>query len=152
MAYHHFHTEEFWENCPPELESFRADNDGIRNAYFLMGDQNDNPPTVMIMDLPPGGVLRHHFHNSERVEIVIRGEIHSAGSVFRAGDVMTARQGEAYGPNPVAGPDWATTAEMFSNYRGATETNYPMPDGEVLTVDLTDPDFRSKLPPKPVTQ
>ena len=150
MGHYYFDSEEYWENCPPELENFRSHNDGIRNAYFVMGKKEDDAPTVMIMDLPPGAVIRHHFHDCERVEVVIRGEIRVGDKIFRPGDVMTASLREAYGPN-VAGPNGATTAEIFSNYHSATETNYPElgEGGAALTVDLTDPDFRAKLPPKP---
>lgn len=82
MAHFRFDDDEYWQNCPPELKAFRAGNKGIRNAYFVMGDKAADPPTVMIMDLEPGSVIRHHFHDYERVEIVIRGEIHADGQVF----------------------------------------------------------------------
>jgi hypothetical protein len=50
----------------------------------------------------------------------------------------------AYGPN-VAGPEGATTAEIFSNFRSACETNYP--DGDsVLTITLTDSGSLANLP------
>jgi hypothetical protein len=43
-----------------------------------MGDKAADPPTVMIMDLQPSSVIRHHFHDCERVEIVIRGALTAA--------------------------------------------------------------------------
>lgn len=37
MAHFHFDDDEYWQNCPPELEAFRVGNKGIRNAHFVMG-------------------------------------------------------------------------------------------------------------------
>ena len=150
MSYHRFEDDEYWENCPPELESMRADNAGnVRNAYFLMGDQSSDPPTVMIMDLAPGIIVRRHFHDCARVEVVIRGEIHVDGRVLRPGNVMTAGSLEAYGPH-IAGPDGATTAEVFGAFHAACEANYPTEAG-VVTVDLTKPGAMARRPPLPTS-
>jgi hypothetical protein len=151
MAYHRFADDEYWQNCPPELQSMRADNAGkVRNAYFIMGDKSADPPTVMIMDLQPGETVRRHFHDCARVEVVIRGEIYVDGQVLSPGDVMTAAALEAYGPH-VAGPRGATTAEIFGAFHAACEANYPT-DAGVVTVDLTMPGAMASRPPLPSVQ
>ena len=91
--------------------------------------------------------MRRHFHPCVRVEVIVRGEIHVGDTVYYPGDVMTAGYNEPYGPH-YAGPEGATTAEIFSNYTGACEANYPTEDG-VIHINLTQPGALASRPALP---
>jgi len=95
-----------------------AHEQGIDLGVAVLGEKSDNPPSVMLLELPPGHVLERHAHNTHRIEIVVRGSIITPdGKELRAGDVSTSGPGEFYGPL-TAGSEGCLSVEIFGDIRG----------------------------------
>lgn len=95
-----------------------AHEQGIDLGVVVLGSKADNPPSVMLLRLPPGHVLERHAHDTHRMEVVVKGSIITPdGRVLRAGDVSTSEPGEFYGPL-TAGPEGCTSVEIFGDVRG----------------------------------
>jgi hypothetical protein len=100
-------------------------------ANFLLGPDAPGTPRVLVLEMEPGFVIQRHSHGCERFEIIVGGSLYVGDDVLRAGDVMTARAGEFYGPK-VAGPDGCVTAEVFA-HQHASEPLYECADGTTST-------------------
>lgn len=101
-----------------------AHAEGIDLGLTLMGEPADNPPTAVLLKMPPGHVLDRHAHATHRVEIVIQGSvILPDGRVMRPGDVSTSAPNEFYGPL-TAGPEGSLSVEIF----GASSGLAPIPE------------------------
>ena len=97
---------------------------------ILMGEEGQNAPVTMLLEMPPGSVLPRHGHDTYRVEVVIRGSMTLPdGREVTPGDVLVTPPGSFYGPH-IAGSDGVLTAEIFSAASGLL----PLPDP-----DETDP-------------
>jgi hypothetical protein len=95
-----------------------AHEQGIDLGVVLLGDKANNPPSVVLLELPPGHVLERHAHNTRRMEVVVRGSIITAdGRELRAGDVSLSDPGEFYGPL-TAGSEGCLTVEVFADMGG----------------------------------
>ena len=95
-----------------------AHEQGIDLGVVVLGDKAANPPSVMLLELPPGHVLEKHAHNTHRMEVVVRGTmITPDGKELRAGDVSTSAPGEFYGPL-TAGSEGCLSIEIFGDVRG----------------------------------
>lgn len=111
---------EFWQ-APGRFSEMPAvaEQMGARVSFFPLGDgERDDTPIAVVFDMQPGYVIQRHAHPCERFEVVVRGSISFEGRTFYPGDVMTAGNGEIYGPK-VAGPDGCTTVEFFADTPGA---------------------------------
>ena len=86
---------------------------------FVLDDDQEawQSPAVVVLEMPPDYVLFRHAHVCHRFEVVVKGSMEADGRTLVAGDVMTARPGELYGPH-VAGPDGCTTVEVFGSLEG----------------------------------
>jgi hypothetical protein len=99
---------------------------GIDLGVSLIGPREDNPPVIMMLELPAGYVLSRHAHPTRRAEIVVRGSvILPEGRVLRPGDVTLTAAGEFYGPI-TAGAEGCLTAEFFGDLSGIA----PVPAGD----------------------
>ena len=89
---------------------------GYRNAIFRMGPDDDkDAPAVVMLYLPPGGVLPRHSHACYRLEVVVQGSMQAEdGAWLHPGDVRTSAPGEPYGPH-TAGPQGVLSVEVFSS-------------------------------------
>jgi hypothetical protein len=134
---------EFWQNCPDELKHMQEGRDGGAAAYFPLGERKDNPPTVIALRLPPGGVLLRHAHDCFRFEVIVQGTLNVGDQVLGVGDVMTSPPNELYGPH-VAGPEGCTTFEVFSNYKASHTPIVDLPGGPT-SIDVTIPEEHRKL-------
>jgi hypothetical protein len=95
-----------------------AHEQGIDLGVTLLGAQENDPPVVMMLELPPGYVLQRHAHPTHRAEVVVRGSIVlEDGRVLYPGDVSTSEPGMFYGPI-TAGPEGSLTAEIFGTASG----------------------------------
>lgn len=93
-------------------------------GMIVMGDEADNPPAAVLLEIPAGGRLPRHAHAAHRVEVLVRGSIFTPdGKELRPGDVSVSGPGETYGPL-IAGPEGCLTLEIFSKISGLP----PMPD------------------------
>lgn len=91
---------------------------GLDLGLALLGDRTENPPAVILLELPPGHVLERHAHGTYRMEIVLRGSMLLAdGRELRPGDVTTAAPGEFYGPL-TAGREGCLSVEIFAEAQG----------------------------------
>lgn len=96
---------------------------GIDLGISLVGPRDDNPPVIMMLELPAGYVLSRHAHPTRRAEIVVKGSvILPDGRVLGPGDVTLTAAGELYGPI-TAGAEGSLTAEFFGDLSGIA----PMP-------------------------
>jgi hypothetical protein len=129
MAFMSMDDPEFWTNGPEELKHLLQWRQGGL-AYFLLGERQDNPPTVVALRLAPGEVLPRHAHDCYRFEIVVHGMLDVGERVLKPGDVMISEPGIAYGPH-VAGPEGCTTFEIFSNHKASYVTHLELPEGRV---------------------
>jgi hypothetical protein len=140
--------ESYWnvpERFKPMLE--HAKGLGISKAsYFYMGDENDeSTPLAVILQMDPGFVINKHAHGCERFEVIVRGSVIEGDNTYVAGDVMTSPAYELYGPK-VAGPDGATTVEVFATSKGHLERVVEDSDGNEVRFNILD-NFRDVLVP-----
>jgi hypothetical protein len=135
------HDPQFWSRCPEELKPLAQG--GLGAAYFLLGRQSDNPPTVIALSMPPGWVSARHAHDCWRFEVVAQGELDVGERVLKPGDVMLSEPGVAYGPH-VAGPEGCVTFEIFTDYRASHVTLVEERDG-LVACDLTTPEGLAKM-------
>jgi hypothetical protein len=119
---------QFWTRCPEELKPLAQG--GLGAAYFLMGQQSENPPTVIALRMGPNWKTARHAHDCYRFEVVVQGTLDVGERVLKPGDVMMTEPGVAYGPH-VAGPEGCTTFEIFTNYRASHVTLIETPEGLV---------------------
>jgi anti-sigma factor ChrR (cupin superfamily) len=108
---------------------------GVRGAFYPMGEDSDDVPMAVIMDMEPGYVIGRHSHPCERFEVIARGTLDIEGRTYVAGDVLTAKPYEFYGPK-TAGPDGCMTIEIFSKATGAYTRIAEGPDGEAIPANL----------------
>lgn len=106
------------------------DNDATGTRMFVLADDPNSwdSPAVVMLQMPPNYVLFRHAHICHRFEVVVKGSLEAGGTIFRPGDVMTAKPGELYGPH-TAGPDGCTTAEVFGSLEGVFRVFAESPDG-----------------------
>ncbi|HTJ64623.1 MAG TPA: hypothetical protein VL899_12510 [Alphaproteobacteria bacterium] len=109
---------------------------GIKVSYFPIGDpDSDSTPVAVVVEMPPGFVIMRHAHPCDRFEVIVRGTLEAKDRTLHAGDVMTSKAGEMYGPK-TAGRDGCTTIEIFGTAPGVTQRIEERPDGSVVTTDL----------------
>lgn len=95
----------------------------------MLGDESsDDPPAVVVLEMPPGYVLFRHAHVCHRFEVIVKGSLSVDGRVLGPGEVMTARPGEWYGPH-VAGPEGCTSVEVFGTLDGVFRVLAESEDG-----------------------
>jgi hypothetical protein len=141
MAFLAMDDAQFWDRCPKELEPLMRS--GIGAAYFLLGEQKANPPTVIALRMEPNFVLPRHAHDCWRFEIVVKGTLDVGERILKPGDVMLTEPGIAYGPH-VAGAEGCTTFEVFTNYVASHTTL--LEDGKGLVAcDITTPAGLEKM-------
>jgi hypothetical protein len=139
-TYYFMDDDSFWDRAPDFLQHVpqaqrRA---GGRLSYFVLGDWRTNPATALAMEIAPREGVNQHAHPCHRFEVVARGTLDvGQGRILRPGDVMVSGPGEMYGPH-VAGPEGATTFEIFSAFDASYRIIYDTPDGRV-EVNGTDP-------------
>ena len=112
---------DFFSIAPESLKYAQvgAEALGMRNAIFKLGDTDDaTAPVVVMLSLPPDGLLSRHRHDCHRFEVVIRGSMMDEhGTWLHPGDIRISAPGEFYGPHR-AGPDGVLSAEIFSAASG----------------------------------
>lgn len=82
-------------------------------------DAPDGPiPVFAISEFKPGAVVAPHYHSSDYVSYVVKGDLTVTRQAHQAGDVRFVRAGTAYGPI-VIGPEGATVVEVFSDASGS---------------------------------
>ena len=131
MAYHSPRDPGFWDLEPEFLKPVQAACKpfDMNILHFVLGDPNDvHTPVAAMLKLPPGGVIARHAHPVVRFEVVVQGSILVDGRTLLPGDVMVSPPNEFYGPH-VAGPEGATTVEVFSSIRGTGNVVYETADG-----------------------
>jgi hypothetical protein len=139
-TYFFMDDDSFWDRAPDFLQHVpKAQRRvGGRASYFVMGDWRENGPAALALEIPPGEGVNQHAHPCQRLEVVVRGSLSvEDGRILRPGDVMVSGPGEMYGPH-VAGPDGATTFEIFSTFDASYRIIYETPEGRV-EVNGTDP-------------
>src|SRR5438128_812090 len=119
MPFFYMDDPTFWDDIShPWLRWVRdsARGPGMETGAIRMsGDDAEAPPMAQLLQIPPNHVVPKHAHFCERVEVVIKGSIDVGnGRILHPGDVMISGPGEYYGPH-AAGPDGATTVEIFSD-------------------------------------
>lgn len=141
MSYTSINDPEFWTNCPASLKHLQDDfresrTEGSAMAYYLLGPEKDDSPSVGCLQLAPGESIPRHRHSGYRVEVVLKGSLQvEGGPLLHSGDVMMTAPDEVYGPH-VAGPDGCTTFEIMSHHGTVCHPTLETPDGPVL-YDIT---------------
>lgn len=158
MTYLSMSNAAYWD-VPPRLKSIVDNRDELteemvggpealamvrafKSTQFVLGDpDNDDAPAANLIQMPPGFGIALHTHPCDVLMFVIKGSLYIPGRVLRAGDCMTAKAHEFYGPE-MAGPEGCTRVEFFSALRGILEVEYQHPDGTEFTNH-----FLRELPP-----
>lgn len=105
--------------------------EGFQIANFVLGSAEENSPVATVLKMEPGHVLPRHGHNCWRFEVVVQGTITIPdGTVLKPGSLMFSGPNELYGRH-VAGPEGATTVEVFSTYSGSHSIVVEGPNGTV---------------------
>jgi hypothetical protein len=135
MAHFGFNDPEYWE-VPEKYEPMVGLSDAMRMSWFILGDpESEEAPAALVLDMKAGCVLGRHAHDCERFEVVVSGSLDVGDRILHAGDVMTARPGEFYGPH-IAGPEGCVTVEIFSHARETHQVVYELPDGTRVKPDV----------------
>jgi Cupin domain len=129
MSYYSLDDPSFIGHPGPVFDKIRADgaSAGCRvSVTSLSRDGSADPDSGIILwvHFPPGHVAPRHYHDTARVEIIMKGSLVVDDRVLKPGDVMITPPGEWYGPL-TAGPDGALTAEIggrFADFAPVTET------------------------------
>lgn len=122
---------DYWTSLPALQRLLdRPTNNGSRLKYLPSDPDDFDAPGALILEMPPGYELPRHAHECDRLEIVISGSLDVGDRVLHAGDVMSARAGETYGPHK-AGPEGAVTAEFFTVFSASWRTIYDTPRGPI---------------------
>ena len=132
MAYHSPRDPGFWDLEPDFLRPVQdaCKPFDMNILHFVLGDPDDpHTPVAAMLKLPPGGVIARHAHAVTRFEVVVQGSILVDGRTLLPGDVMLSRPGEFYGPH-LAGPEGATTVEVFSSIQGTGNVVYETAEGQ----------------------
>jgi len=91
-----------------------AEGMGLRNAIFRLGGDLREAPVVVMLYMPPQGVLPRHAHACHRMEVVVQGSMLTEDGLWLTpGDVRLSAPGEFYGPH-TAGPAGVLSVEIFS--------------------------------------
>ena len=128
---------EYWQ-APERFRKLleMAPSMGVKNAIFPLGDPNDeNTAMAVVLQMEPGYVITRHAHPCDRFETVVRGTLEFNGRVYRAGDVLTAKPNEFYGPK-TAGKDGCTTIEIFSKAKGVYHRMTQDENGQTVVTNL----------------
>ncbi len=129
MPFFSLDEQALWDRCPAKMK--HALQGGVTGlAYFTMGKESDDAPTVVGLRMGPGCVLPRHGHDCHRFEVVVQGTLDVGERVLGVGDVMVTEPGVAYGPH-IAGPEGCTTYEVFSNHRGSHVILFDLAQGLV---------------------
>jgi quercetin dioxygenase-like cupin family protein len=149
MTYLTRDEDEYWD-VPERLQSIVANRDELtadmvggeeslamlrafRSTQFVLGDPNDDDaPAANVIQMPPGFAIPFHTHPCDVLMFVLKGSLYTEEKILRAGDCMTSRAHDFYGPE-VAGPDGCTRVEFFANLRGILEVEYQREDGVEFT-------------------
>lgn len=119
MPYHSISEKSFWDDVTPAKLMYLREaalDIGFDAAALPLGDAvAGDPPLLVMLKFPPGGLLIRHAHDCYRVEVIVSGTLTTPeGTLLKPGTVMTSGAGEYYGPH-TAGPEGAVTAEIFSS-------------------------------------
>jgi anti-sigma factor ChrR (cupin superfamily) len=147
MTLHITTDADYWNRIPADLRPLleTSNAQGLTVTMHVLGDSSDeNAPSVMVIKMPPGWVLPAHAHVADRLEVVLEGSIMAGDRVLRPGDIMTAGNGEVYGPHEV-GPEGCTTLEVFSSRRGSHTLVFDFGEGQ-QEVDIANPEQASAIP------
>ena len=134
---------DFWTRCPDKLRPMQEGRLTGGLAYFLMGTEAENPPTIAALRLGPGDVLPRHAHECYRFEIIVQGTLDVGDRVLTVGDVMVSEPHVAYGPH-IAGPEGCTTFEIFGSLKASHTPIFETPEGQVQ-IDASTPEGRDRV-------
>jgi hypothetical protein len=140
MSYVSLDDPDFVGHAGAFFDKIRADgaSTGCRVAVTsLSRDTSADPDSGIILwvHMPPGFVVPRHYHDTARVEIVIKGSITTGDCVLTPGDVMITAPGEWYGPF-TAGPEGTLTAEIggkLQDFAPVTESDEGLIDSAQAT-------------------
>ncbi len=141
MTFFSMDDPDFWGRCPKGFEPLMEF--GVDASYFLLGEQSDDPPTVIALRMGPNWVSARHAHDCYRFEVVVQGTLDVGERVLKPGDVMLTEPGVAYGPH-VAGPEGCVTFEIFTNHRSSHVTLLDEPEG-LIECDLLTAEGMQKM-------
>jgi anti-sigma factor ChrR (cupin superfamily) len=120
--------DDYFGTAPEGLEDsvLRSKSLGFSASVFQLGEvAADNPPAVLMLYIPPGGVLFRHRHDCFRLEVIVQGSLMvEDGRWLGPGDVRLSKPGEFYGPH-TAGPTGVLAAEVFSSTTGLSSEMDP---------------------------
>jgi hypothetical protein len=119
MAFMSIKDRSFWENGPSWLKHMKEGRGSGDIAFFVLGEEKDNPPSITALKMQPGYVLPRHAHHCWRFEVIVQGTLDVGDKILTVGDVMMSAPHEPYGPH-VAGPEGCTTFEIFGDFKSAT--------------------------------
>lgn len=116
MAYYTIEDADFIGDPGPVFDKIRKEGSstGCKVAVTsLARDGTADPDSGIILwvAMPPNFKVPRHYHDTTRVEIIVKGSLDTGERVLKPGDVMITPPGEWYGPY-VTGPDGALTAEI----------------------------------------
>jgi hypothetical protein len=129
MAFYTIEDADFVGDAGPVFDKIRKQgaSTGCKVAVTsLSRDSSADPDSGIILwvSMPPDFVVPRHYHDTTRVEIVVKGSLVAGDRILRPGDVMITRPREWYGPY-VVGPEGALTAEIgghFKDFEPVTES------------------------------
>ena len=101
-----------------DIEWGKGTSEGIDYARFLMDEDDNSSPLIVLSKFQPGEVVEPHTHGTNYFEYVIEGE-QTVGKVkFGPGDIRFAKAGTGYGPIKI-GPEGCSVVIVFQEATGA---------------------------------
>ncbi|MCV7101353.1 cupin domain-containing protein [Mycobacterium palustre] len=142
MKIWHVNDDDYWGIIPRDLDWAAAvaaagEQQGLKTTMHLIGDPTDErSPVAAVVAYPPNYVLPRHSHDSDRLELVIRGSVEVDGQWLGPGDIWSSPANQFYGPHNV-GEQGCTTLELMSA-SGGRRLSFDAGD-KSINVDFGDP-------------
>lgn len=121
MGFYTIEDPDFIGDAGPVFDKIRAQgaSTGCKVAVTsLSRDGTLDPESGIILwvHMPPNFRIPRHYHDTTRVEIIIKGSLDTGDRVLKPGDVMITRPKIWYGPY-LTGEDGVVTAEIGGHFK-----------------------------------
>lgn len=101
-----------------DIEWKKGSGEGIDYTTFLMDEDDNTSPLIVLTNFAPGEVVEPHTHASNYFEYVISGEQTVGKTTFGPGDIRFAKGGTGYGPITI-GPEGCSVVIVFQDATGS---------------------------------
>lgn len=118
----------------------KGTGEGVDYARFLMDEDDNTSPLVILTKFAPGEVVDPHTHGTNYFEYVVSGEQTVGKTLFGPGDVRFAKAGTGYGPIKI-GAEGCTVVIVFQDATGANTIPLGKAKTDAIAEAIAEVDF-----------